>query len=178
MSNSWFNGIFSNGSRTSSMDEILFTKVSDLVDKNRQTTPEKIATYVEGVRVVSTTNNGLIIPNTLPMSGTKGTVVKVRTASGEVTSFEGEIFVQWDGRSNIDRVATQYLKVASMKVSSLDNFIVLSGPSLSADFGSASNTTGELVHKSTKDLWTVKVGEDGSYEIERLFDQKGDPLKV
>ena len=178
MSDSWFNGMFLNGSRTASMDEILYTKVSDLVDKNRQTTPEKIAKFTEGVRVFSTTNNGLVIPNTLPLSGTKGTVVKVRTASGEVTSFDGEIFVQWDGKSSIDRVATQYLKVASMKVASLDNFIVLSGPSLSADFGASSLSTGELVHKSTKDLWTVKVGDDGGYEIERLFDQNGDPLKV
>ena len=178
MSESWFNGMFLNGSRTASMDEVLYTKVSDLVDKNRIATPEKIAKYTEGVRVVSTTNNGLVIPNTLPMSGTKGTVVKVRTASGDVTSYDGEIFVQWDGKASIDRVPTQYLRVASMRVASLDNFIVLSGPSLSADFGASSVSTGELVHKSTKDLWTVKVGEDGSYEIERLFDQNGDPLKV
>ena len=148
MSDSWFNGMYLNGSRTASMDEVLYTKVSDLVDKNRQTTPAKIAKFIEGVRVVSTTNNGLIIPNTLPMSGTKGTVVKVRTASGEVTSFEGEIFVQWDGRASIDRVATQYLKVASMRVASLDNFIVLSGPSLSADFGASSVSTWENLSTS------------------------------
>jgi hypothetical protein len=35
-----------------------------------------------------------------------------------------------------------------------------------------------LVHKATKDLWSLKVGEDGSYDIERLFDDAGDPLKI
>jgi hypothetical protein len=33
-----------------------------------------------------------------------------------------------------------------------------------------------LVHKSTRDLWTLKQG-DGGYYIERLFEDSGDPLK-
>lgn len=180
MSDHWYDCFFSSVSRTASMDEVLSTKVSDLVDVNRQVTDERLAQYSEGVRVVATTNNGLIIPNTLPMSGTKGTVVKVRTASGEVTSLEGEVFVQWDGRGDkIDRVPTNFLRTASVKVANLDDFIVLSSPSLLTAFGEANpNATGELVHKSTKDLWSVKVGEDGEFEIERLFDPNGDPLKV
>ena len=35
-----------------------------------------------------------------------------------------------------------------------------------------------LIHKSSEDLWTVKVGEDGSYEVERLFDDKGRPTQT
>lgn len=34
-----------------------------------------------------------------------------------------------------------------------------------------------LVHKSTKDLWTIKK-EGEEYYIERLFQDNGDPLKV
>jgi len=27
-------------------------------------------------------------------------------------------------------------------------------------------------------LWSVRVSDDGSFDIERLFDENGDPLKV
>lgn len=180
MSDNWFDGLFLSGVRTASMDEVINTKVSDLVDTKRVVTDEHLASFTEGLRVVATTNNGLLIPNRLPMAGTKGTVVKVRTASGDVTSMEGEVFVQWDGRGDkIDRVGVNFLRVASAKIASLDDFIVLSGPSLLMAFGAQKGgETGELVHKSTKDLWSVKVGEDGTYEIERLFDPNGDPLKL
>ena len=180
MSDSWFNDMFASAQKTASMDEVINTKVSDLVDVNRTVTSKRLAKFTEGVRVVSTTNNGLLIPNRLPMAGSQGSVVKVRTASGEVTSMDGEVFVQWDGRGDkIDRVNINFLRVASMKVASLDDFIVLSGPSLLTAFGASNaNAIGELVHKSTKDLWSVKVGEDGAFEIERLFDPNGDPLKV
>jgi hypothetical protein len=33
-----------------------------------------------------------------------------------------------------------------------------------------------LVHKSERDLWALKKGDDG-YFIERLFDDNGEPLK-
>lgn len=38
----------------------------------------------------------------------------------------------------------------------------------------ASNT---LIHKSEKDLWELKKNADGSFFIERLFDDDGNPLK-
>lgn len=34
-----------------------------------------------------------------------------------------------------------------------------------------------LVHKSNRDLWALKKEADGSYFIERLFDDNGDPIK-
>lgn len=34
-----------------------------------------------------------------------------------------------------------------------------------------------LVHKSDRDLWALKKEADGSYFIERLFDDNGDPIK-
>ncbi len=174
MSNFW-DSISFGSVKTSSMDEVLATKISDLTNYGRKIYADT-SSYTDGVRVYATTNNGLLIPNRLPSAGTKGTVVSVRTASGEVTSLEGEVFVQWDGRGDkIDRVPVDFIRVATMRVANLDNFIVLSGPSLTIP---NSNATGELVHKSTKDLWSVKVGEDGSYEIERLFNDSGEPLKV
>lgn len=34
-----------------------------------------------------------------------------------------------------------------------------------------------LVHKSNKDLWSLRKEADGTYFIERLFDDNGSPLK-
>lgn len=168
-------------SKTSSLDEVLNTpSVSALVDRAREKlSSDKVKDFVEGVRVASNTNNGLLIPNDLPISGTKGTVVKVRTASGDVTNFENGIFVQWDGRGDtVNCVSPDFLRIASKKVAGLDDFIVLSGPSLLSSTMVSGSQVGDLVHKSTKDLWTVKLSEDGTYDIERLFDDDGNPLKV
>lgn len=183
MSDFWSEISFASNTKTAGLDEVLNTKIGDLVDKTRQSVRSDISNvFTEGMRVVASTNNGLVIPNALPMAGTKGTVVKIRTASGDVTHLDGDVFVQWDGRGDkIDRVPPEFLKQASMRVASLDDFIVLSGPSLSISAfvqqSRGAPTEGELIHKATRDLWTVKVGEDGSYDIERLFDNTGEPLK-
>jgi hypothetical protein len=34
-----------------------------------------------------------------------------------------------------------------------------------------------LIHKSTRDLWSVSKTADGSIEVTRLFDDDGSPLK-
>jgi hypothetical protein len=175
----WDEISFTDNRKTAGLDEILSERLtpSDLVDKKRVASrAKKSSQFVEGVRVVSHTNNGLLIPNTLPLAGTKGVVVSVKTASGDVTQMDGEVFVKWEGRGHkIDRAPIDFLRVASKKVASLEDFIVLSGPSL---ITASADTEGELVHKSTKDLWSVKVSADGLYEIERLFDENGDPIKV
>lgn len=163
---------FANSSKTSGLDSILSTTISDLTDRKRKTaTPS----FEEGVRVVAHTNNGVVLPGQLPSSGTKGTVVAVETPDGKITSLDNEVFVRFDNRNKIDRIPSDFLRVASMKVANLDeHFIVLSGPSLM----SMASEQPALIHKSSEDLWTVKIGEDGSYEVERLFDDKGDPLKL
>jgi len=167
---------FIGNAKTASMDAVLNTKISDLTDSGKRA---KRISFKEGTRVVVNTNNGVVIPTQVPLSGTKGTIVAVKTATGDVTSMGGEVFVKFDTRgSKIDRVPSEFLQIASMKVSSLDeHFILLSGPSLMAHSLFAEDKTA-LVHKSTKDLWSVKLAEDGSYEIERLFDDDGNPLKV
>lgn len=35
----------------------------------------------------------------------------------------------------------------------------------------------QLIHKSERDLWSLKKEADGSFYIERLFDDNGEPLK-
>ena len=169
--------VFGSFQKTSSMDAVLETKISDLTDRGRKIKREAL-NFEDGMRVVAHTNNGVVIPGQLPTSGTKGTVVSVKTATGDVTSLDGEVFVKFDGRNKIDRIPANFLRVASMKVSSLDeHFIVLSGPNLSASFMSQAGES-TLVHKSTQDLWSMKVSDDGSFDVERLFDDNGDPLKL
>lgn len=34
-----------------------------------------------------------------------------------------------------------------------------------------------LVHKSDRDLWSIRKESDGKFFIERLFDDNGEPLK-
>jgi hypothetical protein len=36
----------------------------------------------------------------------------------------------------------------------------------------------DLVHKATKDLWTIRRQGDGGLFVERAFDDNGSPLKV
>jgi hypothetical protein len=168
--------VFGSFQKTSSMDAVLETKINDLTDRGRKSKREALK-FEDGMRVSAHTNNGVVIPGQLPRAGTKGTVVSVKTATGDVVSLDGEVFVRFDGRNNIDRIPATFLRVASMKVSSLDeHFIVLSGPNLSASFMSQAGES-TLVHKSSQDLWSMKVSDDGSFDVERLFDDNGNPLK-
>ncbi len=170
--------VFGSFQKTSSMDSVLETKISDLTDRGRKI-KRKALNFEDGMRVVAHTNNGVVIPGQLPSAGTKGTVVSVKTATGDVTSLDGEVFVQFDGRNKIDRIPANFLRVASMKVANIDDhFIVLSGPNLSASFLSQAGGASTLIHKATQDLWSMKVSEDGTFDVERLFDDNGDPLKI
>jgi hypothetical protein len=38
-------------------------------------------------------------------------------------------------------------------------------------------STETLIHKSQRDLWTIRKESDGQFYIERLFDDNGEPLK-
>lgn len=53
------------------------------------------------------------------------------------------------------------VRVAS--VQQLDGFVRLSAET--------------LIHKSDRDLWSLRKEADGQYYIERLFDDNGEPLK-
>ena len=124
---------------------------------------------IEGTRVSFETNIGSVLTYPDPPEGhVLGTVVTVRTPEGDSTSMGDMVFVKWDD----DRLMTidrRHLRVARMRVSSLGDltdFMRVSGD----------DKSGELVHKSTKDMWSV--AEDGeSWVIERLFDDSEGPLE-
>ena len=119
----WDNDIvFGSFQKTSSMDAVLETKISDLTDRGRKNKREAL-NFEDGMRVVSHTNNGVVLPGQLPTSGTKGTVVSVKTATGDVTSLDGEVFVKFDGRNKIDRIPANFLRVASMKVANINDHL-------------------------------------------------------
>jgi len=156
---------FVNKNKTASIDSVLEeSSIRDLVHVKQA----KTSSLVDGARVYAYHNNGMIIPGNLPAQGTKGTVVAVNTMSGRKTAMDGQVFVKWDNSNKITQAPLTNVRLASKRVSSLEGFFVVAG----------TNLEGELVHRSSKDLWSVKLGEDGKYDIERLFDDNGEPLKV
>jgi hypothetical protein len=156
---------FVNTNKTASIDSVLEeSSIRDLVHVKQA----KTSSLVDGARVYAYHNNGMIIPGNLPSQGTKGTVVAVNTMSGRKTAMDGQVFVKWDNSNKITQAPLTNVRLASKRVSSLEGFYVVAG----------TNLDGELVHRSSKDLWSVKLGDDGKYDIERLFDDNGSPLKV
>lgn len=160
------------GSRTASMDLSMRGKVSDLIRNSSVSVESK---YKDGDRVYVFDNNGLVKPVGLPKRGSKGTVVSVQTPIGDCTSYQGSTFVKWDGDTKISSISPEFIRTASKKVANLDDFVMM-GSNASLQMWAAQES--ELVHKSSKDLWSVKLSEDGSFEVERLFDDNGEPLKV
>lgn len=110
-----------------------------------------------------------------PEPGSTGTIVTVRSASGDVNHHEGMVFVRWDN-GQMMQVYADHLKLATgrprradavrMRVASLGDL---------TDFLKVANDT--LVHRATKDLWSFRQ-DGGDFIIERLFDESGEPLKV
>jgi hypothetical protein len=144
------------------------TSMRTLTDKGRWNLA-LLTPVSEGTRVSFETNIGSVLtyPDP-PPPGILGTVVTVRTPVGDSTSMGDMVFVKWDDERlmTIDR---RHLRVARMRVSSLGDlteFMQVTGD----------DKSGELVHKSTKDMWSMK--EDGeSWIIERLFDDTQGPLE-
>lgn len=113
----------------------------------------------------------------VPSEGTHGTVVKVKTAHGKVTSLEDRVFVLWDD-GKFRSILFEHLKLApkNRRVASTVRMAASSLGDLSSLFRTASQDD-ELVHRATKDLWSFRQ-EGDQYVIERLFDETGEPLKV
>lgn len=133
-----------------------------------------------GVRVAFTSNIGAVLThNDTPPDGMTGTVIMVRTAQGDRTAHDENVFVKWDdGKMRMihrkflrpapagTRIAEAVVrKVSANGLGDLTEFLV-----------QGSGT--ELVHKATKDLWSIKPGDDGGYILNRLFQEDGNPLKV
>lgn len=154
-----------------------FTSVRTLTDKHREATGLMLPVEA-GTRVAFRGSLGAYLSaESTPEPGTKGSVVTVKSANGEVTDHDGMVFVNWDD-GVFRAVHASFLEYSSgtarrgspnrqrIRVASLGDL---------TDFLKVSDDT--LVHRSSRDLWSLK--KDGeSYVIERLFDSTGDPLKV
>ena len=138
-----------------------------------------------GSRVLFDGNVGAILSyRDPPKDKAKGTVIKVRTSSGDTTSHGDLVFIRWDDGRFFPVHKSHLRRIGSMSPARLreargkDRFLVSSLDQIMDEFsivgGSKDN---DLVHKATKDLWSFKKTEEG-YVIERLFNDTGEPLKV
>ena len=108
-----------------------------------------------------------------PPEGTLGTVISVKSATGNITAHDGRVFVEWDGGGSRS-IHADHLRLAPTGTKRTgSSFRVASLGDLTEFFKVANNT---LIHKSTRDLWSLKQDATG-FVIERLFDEAGDPLK-
>lgn len=165
--------------KTSSMDSYLSRAASnhrdvlDLSDKGRKQSAVPLS-VPSGTRVAFRAYNmGLVLTYPkIPAKGVEGTVVMVRTSSGDRTHANEHMFVKWDD-GEFFPVHHEHLRVVGKSTSQIRAASLLD---LTDFYRTASDD--ELIHKATRDLWAVKQADDGSYLIERLFDESGGPLKV
>lgn len=153
------------------------TKMMDLTDKGRAKIIAEHTGLPAGTRVAFRSNIGTVLLYTnLPPKNCHGTVVTVKTSSGNVTEMNGEVFVKFDD-GRLRSIRPEHLRklkparVAGFQqvANSIDDFVGFTRISGLAD--------DELVHKATKDIWSLSKTGDG-YVLSRLFDSDGEPLKV
>jgi len=133
-----------------------------------------------GTRVAFKANLGSVLtyPN-VPEDGLGGTVITVKTASGNMTHLDNYHFVLWDD-GEFRAIQGEHLRNAKTTEKRANNFrrVVADLGDLSGMFLQAGAAgEGELVHKATQDLWSFRQ-DGGQFVIERLFDGDGSPLKV
>ena len=151
-----------------------------LTDKGREKSALVLPVQA-GARVSFETNIGSILTyDSIPSVGSEGTVVMVRSAFGDITSHDNRVFVKWDDGQFIP-VYAEHLRPASGKNRRADAVrrVVSSLGDLSDFFvnANADEKEGELIHKSTQDLWSFHK-EGDSFVLERLFSDSGEPLKI
>lgn len=122
-----------------------------------------------------------------PQKGAVGEVVTVRSATGDITSHGGMVFVKWADGTFLP-VHAEHLRVSVEKPprvarhftareipADVNRFKVAGLGDISQFLSKVSNDT--LVHKSQKDLWSFSKGADGGLTVQRLFSSDGEPLK-
>lgn len=161
-----------------SLEGDYFNQVQKLTESGRK--QAALALPVDaGTRVAFIVNTGSLLtyPNP-PADGLQGTVIKVRTATGDATYQDNRVFVLWD--DGVCRaIHHEHLKraVKSQKRSSAVRMVFGSLGDISYFFASSEKGGDELIHKATRDLWSLSKQEEG-YVLERLFAEDGNPLKV
>lgn len=161
------------------------TTMFDLTDKGREAKALPLDS-VSGTRVSFVSNIGSVMSYAVPpSSGLKGTVVTVRTSSGDTTRIGENIFVKWDD-GQLMPIHQEHLRVVSGEVDtkykygyvkSQSRIVVSNFGVLAEEFSSVDGSNSDLIHKATKDLWSFRKDEKGGYVLERLFDQTGEVLK-
>jgi hypothetical protein len=142
-----------------------FDGVRGLTDSARAKNALKLPVPA-GERVAFVGNTGSYLSYASPPEdGLTGTVVNVKSANGDITSHEGKVFVTFDD-GVLRTIHAEHLRPAPRRVASLGDLTAF-----------LKNADGTLIHKSTRDLWTMKRDANG-YLIERLFDDSGEPLKA
>jgi len=144
---------FSNYSVVGSMDEVLSERTRPSKLASGMELPWKAGTRVSFVHGVE----ALFTYPDCPNPETCGTVVTVRTASGDRTDHEGKVFVLWDD-GKFRGVFSQHLKPKfGQKLANNVRMRVKT----SMDLDGFLRCGSDLVHKATKDLWSLKKeGED------------------
>lgn len=129
-----------------------------------------------GTRVAFLHNLGSVLSyEYVPDEGLGGTVIMVRTADGDCTYQGDNVFVKWDDGAFLP-THRHHLQALSSLDKQASSFVMRTSNfgDLAALFATTDKSS-ELVHKSTKDLWSFEE-DDGEFVISRLFDDGGDPL--
>lgn len=155
-----------------------YTSVRNLTDVIREA--HALPLPVEaGTRVRFMSNIGSVLSyDDIPGPKVEGTVVTVRTGTGNATALDERVFVLWDD-GKFRPIMAEHLRPAGVtsKRGSTVRMVVADLGDISSFFSAASGGRDELVHKATKDLWSFRQ-EGEQYVIERLFNETGAPLKV
>ncbi len=154
------------------------TSMRDLTDAGRQANAIPLP-QPAGVRVRFAMNIGAVLTyDDIPTNGMEGTIVTVRTGSGDATHMDENVFVLWDD-GKLRAIRAEHLRLApsSSKQASAVRMRVADLNDISFSFSMVAGREDELVHKATKDLWAFHKDGD-EYVIERLFNETGETWKV
>jgi len=153
------------------------TAMRELTDASRAAAALPLP-VAAGTRVQFVSNLGsLLTYDDAPAAGLEGSVVLVKTGAGKTTSLDENVFVVWDD-GQFRSIQAEHLRLASTVKRTARNFrVVVSNLGDLSGFFTVAGQADELVHKATKDLWSLKK-DGGNFVIERLFNENGKPLKV
>jgi len=154
-----------------------FKSMRGVAEKGKKEKKEASAFHAGSRVAFDQTLESIFTYDDIPGEGVEGSVVAVRTAHGNTTIDPMDrLFILWDD-GKLRSISANHLKAAKTKQASKYR-IVASDDIVFANFFTVAGGHGdELVHKATKDLWSLK--QDGeSFVLERLFSEEGKPLKA
>lgn len=152
-----------------------FTSMQGLV-KKKKSVSAKVGTRVKLRHCPEVWLNYPILPN----MEESGSVVLVRTASGDTTIHDNHLFIKWDyggfGAYHLDDLRPSF--ESTRRASSVRQRIAGFGD-LTHFFEASrtASTSTDLIHKSTRDLWSLEK-EGDNFVLSRLFTDSGEPLKA